>query len=384
MIDKEEQVRCELRAIAELIKPESIRPLRVPPQRRRSRTIRWLAPVAAAVAVAGVIAGVTVADQGAAGRLTSPTTEAGMPKYYVTVNWSVREHKRVLLAIVRAAATGTTTGSVQLPSSGGSQLVGLLQAAASDRLFVIGAADGLYALSLASDGRPDGLTRYPASVQRAVNNINAASGLLSPDGTEIAFVGTGLAPTVAVVSLITGRLVQWTDARPANTVSGVPTIVGPLAWIDGQSLVVDAPGDGQWTYWALNVSGDGGSLLANAKPIALAEPQAQPHWTMATLPTLMPTGEAWAFGEYPAKPSNHPQGARIVETSTRTGRLVHVAFFPGESQCAPFAIAPAGFYFLVSCDAGAVTNRFGRVDGGRFTALPTSGSSGANAIAAAW
>jgi len=71
MTDLEEQLRRDLKDIAGGAQPTRIRPLRTPPSPRRNRAIRWLAPVAAAVAVAGLIAGVTVASHAA--RSASPS-----------------------------------------------------------------------------------------------------------------------------------------------------------------------------------------------------------------------------------------------------------------------------------------------------------------------
>jgi peptide/nickel transport system substrate-binding protein len=65
MTDLEEQLRRDLKDIAERVQPTRIRPLRTPPSRRRNRAVRWLTPVAAAAAVAGLIAGVTVASHAA-------------------------------------------------------------------------------------------------------------------------------------------------------------------------------------------------------------------------------------------------------------------------------------------------------------------------------
>ena len=60
-----DQLRRKLRIIAKLAKPASVRTLRVPPPRRSSGPVRWLAPVAAAAAAAGLVAGVPVASQAA-------------------------------------------------------------------------------------------------------------------------------------------------------------------------------------------------------------------------------------------------------------------------------------------------------------------------------
>jgi hypothetical protein len=405
MTELEDELSRELNVIADRAKPESIRPLRVPPPRRRSRTLRWLAPVAAAAAVAGLIAGVTVATRTAAPRPESPQTLGlrSMPKYYVTLSMPRQGHRRFLLAVVRASSNGATVGSARLPLAGASPVVDGMQAAASDRLFVasvsslVSGANELYALRLAPDGRTDSFTQYPPSVENALKELDLNSGVLSPDGTKIAFERSVLAGsncgvanspcsqsvTIAVLSLTTGRLVQWTNHGVARPGSGVASLTGPLAWIDEQELVVNALRDGRWTYLVLNVSGHGGSVLADAKPITLAEPTAQAHWTMATIPILMPTGDAWVFTEFPAKPHVQPLGARVVETSTRTGRMAYSALVPDELQCGdPLSIAPTGFNFLISCMASTTTaNGFGRVDGNRFTELPPDA---AGILAAAW
>jgi peptide/nickel transport system substrate-binding protein len=65
MTDLEEQLRRDLKDIAEGAQPTGIRPLRTPPSTRRNRAVRWLTPVAAAAAIAGLIAGVTVAGHAA-------------------------------------------------------------------------------------------------------------------------------------------------------------------------------------------------------------------------------------------------------------------------------------------------------------------------------
>ena len=60
-----DQLRHRVRTIAKLAKPTSIRTLRVPASRRSSGPVRWLAPVAAVAAVAGLVVGVPVATQAA-------------------------------------------------------------------------------------------------------------------------------------------------------------------------------------------------------------------------------------------------------------------------------------------------------------------------------
>ena len=54
MTDLEERLRRDLHQISQRVGPESIRPLREPPARRRSRAVRWLAPVAAVAGIGAV------------------------------------------------------------------------------------------------------------------------------------------------------------------------------------------------------------------------------------------------------------------------------------------------------------------------------------------
>src|SRR5215831_18920187 len=91
MTDLEDRLRAELDAFAQRAKPGVIRPLRPPPGRAPrqapGRMRRWLAPVAAAAAVAAVIAGVTLAVQPAGQNPpTGPGPIAGVLPYYLTLD----------------------------------------------------------------------------------------------------------------------------------------------------------------------------------------------------------------------------------------------------------------------------------------------------------
>ena len=76
---------CSAQKLAERAQPGSIRPLRVPPAGGRSRIVRWLAPVAAAAAVAGLVAGISLASRSARHQSLPAETSAGTPPYYVTL-----------------------------------------------------------------------------------------------------------------------------------------------------------------------------------------------------------------------------------------------------------------------------------------------------------
>src|SRR5271169_3326551 len=89
MTGLEDRLRRDLSELAGRAQPGSIRPLCVPPVRKRSRIVRWLAPAAAAAAVLCVVAGVSfVGPQGGArpGGLAPIAGLLGpLPPYYVTV-----------------------------------------------------------------------------------------------------------------------------------------------------------------------------------------------------------------------------------------------------------------------------------------------------------
>ena len=68
MTDIEQRLRRDLKEVTERVAPGSIRPLREPVVRRRTRAVRWLAPVAAVVAVIGVVAGASLVSRSHGGQ----------------------------------------------------------------------------------------------------------------------------------------------------------------------------------------------------------------------------------------------------------------------------------------------------------------------------
>jgi hypothetical protein len=143
MTDVEDRLRRDLKIIWEDAQQGPIRPLRVPPARRRSRAVRWLAPVAAMAAVIGIITGVSLAGRGTGHRPPSTRVPAGTPKYYVTLNESVANN---VTATVRDSATGVILASVLIEhhvqvDAGPVLSATWISAAANDRVFAIGGLD---------------------------------------------------------------------------------------------------------------------------------------------------------------------------------------------------------------------------------------------------
>src|SRR5215469_9419574 len=174
MTDLEERLRRDLKELSQRAAPESIRPLRVPPARRRSRAVRWLAPVAAVAAVIGVVAGVSLAGRSQGHRpapLQSPIPPepAGpMPRHYVTVFQTFAGSRVATAAAVHDSATGATLATVRVPtltdSQGGTQGPSIT-AAADGRTFIITEqsdtpkAVRFYLVHVAANGRSATLSR---------------------------------------------------------------------------------------------------------------------------------------------------------------------------------------------------------------------------------
>ncbi len=413
MTDFEDRLRRDLKIIWEDARQGPIRPLRVSPARRRSRAVRWLAPVAAMAAVIGIITGVSLADRATGNRPPSTTAPAGIPKYYVTLNEST---SRNLTATVRDSATGATLASVPIEQHVPLDAAPVLNApwisaAANDRVFAIGGLPfGLDILRLSPDGRVERLSRLP-------KKFSGAPGVLSPDGTELAQPagpsllglagpscnkdGTTAPPTggetfwlspktsrcttgLTVVSLATGTARTWRAPPPSMKVlldaeSGYLT--EPINWAGDRHEVFLSYGD---QYLVLNVAGPSGSLLADSWRIA--SPAGQRRWALWG-PLLTPDGNAVIWGSFrlwPGDPSTLPGTlpafaaeltertavGRVVEFSARTGRLLRVLHAAAARSPAPFilcvpeSLGPTGLHALIQC------TRFGRLDGSRFTPLP--------------
>lgn len=374
MTDFEERLRHDLRNISEHARPESIRPLRIPPSRRRSRAVRWLAPVAAMAAVTGIITAVSLTEGATGNRPVSAGAAAVMPRYYVTLHSVIPGN---ITATVRDSATGASLESVLVMHAdlrrGHNVPAGLIwiTAAANDRVFAIGDVLGVDVLRLAADGHVERLSHLPKKIIPGL--LDGMPGLLSPDGTELALSnqlsvrcsGGVLCPTgadVTVVSLATGATRTWTWRGED------PPFIHLLNW----------PGNGHEVFFLdqdsprlLNVSGPGGSLLASSRPIAAPVlPRGWGSWNRM----LTPDGKAVIAGIFPDFTPRQPVTCRIAEFSARTGRLLRVLYTAtanpspafGYVPCeGPESLAPSGRNVLIEG-----LGHFGRLEGSHYTALP--------------
>lgn len=275
---------------------------------RRWRT--WLAPVAAATAVATLAVSLVlvrdipndgVVTPGATVIPTANSTEAdpgtlgpaGIPRYYVAIQRTSSKPtgKPPALTtplVVGDSLTGAKLDTITPPT--GIRFVGVT-AAGDDRTFVAAGQHGtgaattveLFAIHLApGSSHPVEMTSMPISAQPAADGKTVAliadtyPLALSNSGTELAvadFAGTG-EMAVKVFSVATGRLLQqWTTTDPSLSLAGLrawPT----LTWIDSDRALAVAtlatPTRSGQTYVAwqtvrrLNVGGPAnGDLIAD-------------------------------------------------------------------------------------------------------------------------
>jgi hypothetical protein len=395
--DLEQRLRRDLKDFTERVGPDSIRPLRVPSV-RRSRAVRWLAPVAAVAAVIGVIVGVSVASQPVGRQLQGeqpavPEPTGTMPPFYVTL--AATYPQNAPFAYVRDSATGAVLTRVHLPvlvTSNGSASPSIT-AAGDDRTFIITESgqdtapaqaapakavtvSRYYLMRVAADGRSASVRRLSIPLSRYATDGFGADIALSPDGAQVATAlqachqGGCQYTGVQVVTLATGASRTWT-----TTVRGAPFSV---SWA----------GDGhvafQWSqrYRLLDITQPGTNLLASSVPIAGPPPVPTQY-----VPQALVTSDGRAV--ITSTVQNIPEGdgfdtvvGKIVELDVGTGQLLRVLYTVTkhhittqqngtqvntsdlDQTCNVLSIGPTGVQALVQCFG------FGRLDGTRFTPLP--------------
>lgn len=352
--------------------------------RRKRAVVRAGAVMAAATALAAAITlVVTVVRPGpgpgtvaspaglllAARVAMAPSASAaaqGMPPFYV-----VADHSQPA-AYVRDSATGRLRSTVRLPAGTDPKLT-QVTVAGDDRMFVLALfslARGtrFYALRVTASGQSAGprpLAIPPLPTREAADAI-----ALTPDGTRLAVaiqIG-GQDGKVEVITLATGAVRTWTttrggDGRPEN-----------LSWdAAGRRLAFFWSGATSAAgLWLLDTSAPGAGLLSGQRLLpqkvgpddvqsALISPDARTIIASVTYDGTMRVTRGTVVGG-------------IVEVSAQTGRplrtlLAQRAAHSSDAgwyitSCTLASIDATGNHLLVSC------GKFGRLDRGRFTALP--------------
>ena len=312
---------------------------------------------------------------------------SGMPPYYVTTG-----HDRPV-AEVRDSVSGKTLSAVPLPR-GIEPKMSKITAAGDDRTFVLALSfpqTRFYLMRVAAEGRSAQLT--PLNIPPLPAGESANDIALSADGRTLAvaiqFSG-GQQGAVEAVSLATGAVRTWTTAR-----IGMPWT---LSWADGGRQrgffwQDSGPAAGSTLttvsgLWVLDTTAPGSNLMSGRRVI--------PAFTGGDdvqSAVLTPDGSAVIASVIYDGTGHVGRGTvvgGIAELSAQTGRPLrtllaeHAPYSAGPKGHAGWYIATCtlaaadvtGSHLLVSCDS------FGRLDHGRFTALP--GSAPQTAIAAAW
>jgi hypothetical protein len=412
----EDRLTQELRQLAEVAQPETIRPLVGPATRSRApgrlylawpRRSRLLAPVAATVAVVAVAVGLGVVASSLIqpGGRTAPAASAlarssAIPPYYATAAWP-SDHGRKTFVAVYNSATGATVARVSLPTVyfRDGHIAALSQpaitAARNGRTFVVvsapfpfpdnregsfGYATRMFRLQVSDSGGVH-VTQLPFHVPPDAFISSPADIDLSPDGTRLAIASdwdcgkircarTG----IQVLNLTTGAVTgSW------STHGGIGE-VDNLSWVNARSLAFEwvpliQRGDrityqritrGSRPYRMLPLSAAPATdLLAASEPVASSDAQ-QPDFN--TVPTVLvtPDGQTVVTSQVTLGSHGHQAEGRIVELDAHTGQLertLYTASATGgashlEAACGVLSLGPGGAHPLVDCfgKAGALVN----------------------------
>jgi hypothetical protein len=371
MASLEDRLRSELPQIVDdTIGQGSIRPLRAPARRLRPGLVRWLAPVAAMAAVVGVINGVNLARSAAPQR--SAVAIAGMPPYYVTVDYVTVDHTENATATVHSSTTGTALSSVRLPAArnvpAGQLFFWSISAAADDQTFLIQQARQLFVLRVSPDGRSAQLSELPIRLSPT------DSVALSPDGSTIAIESMSSCKTTMVSPNYDAPACANTEIRLISLDSGATTRTWStevltvqstwISWTRASQILFLWPGISPAppqpaSLRLLNVKAAGSNLLAaHVMPVQIGDgPPFQTPYAFLTA-----DGSTVIF-------STTSSDGSIVSgqaASARTGRLLYLLGRGTQASCDVLSLGPVGLHALVLCGPASL----GRVDNGRFTPLP--------------
>jgi hypothetical protein len=319
-------------------------------------------------------------DAAVTGPLPAGDAVSGMPRYYVTT-----DHFRPV-AEVRDSATGKLLATVALPRTIDPK-TSQIAAVGDGHTFALALLSfprtRFYRLRVTDGGRSARLTALNAAPLPPGEYADGIA--VSPDGSRLAVAiqrSGGQHGTVEVVSLATGATRIWT-----TTQAGLPAGV---SWAGSNTLGFFWEGtgaaQGDSGLWQLNTAAPGHGLLSGRKVLpavtggdTIQDAQLTAAGTVIAAVTYNGTAHV----------ARGTVVGGIVELSARTGRPLstllaeHAAYSadPGQpgwyiGSCLLAAADRTGSHLLVSCD------RFGRLDRGRFTALP--GAAPQSAVGTAW
>ncbi len=362
----EERIRAAAQAAADTVTPDSVPSLELPAPRARrfgrrrgngrspgaTRT-RWatrLAPLAAALAVSGILIAVVIMSPPAYQGVPSngptarpaPLTPQGyvtsgqIPRFYVQVTVHGTPGRNPAEAVVHATATGAVLAVI--PPLAGHSVV-RVTTAANGRTFVLeeepwtaagraGTARGaLVILNMTTAGRVEGMAALPYTSPGDASLLALA---LSADGARLALAsqpGTSRnEPTLTDVTVL--RLAGGTS----RTWSATGDLLGGLSWTaDGKELAFNWQSGQSVSARLLDLTSRGGSLLGHSRVATTLHQETGPGGTLVSCPggsLITPDGTAvvCAAQELRAGPGVlHPASASgFAEFSAATGKLIRV------------------------------------------------------------
>ena len=354
--DVVEAARLRLERVAQSRTPLRTRAVARPGLVRRravpGRWPGWLAPVAAAVAVAGVILAslaisAVLLRPGGSDQANSTGALARVPPYFVALAPARGP------AVVAATATGAVLGTVAPPKP--HTVFNWVAAAGDDRTFVFAAGlppkpgtsafdwgpISFYRLALSRSGHPGPLVHLPIPPETAT-----LSGLaVSPDGSKLAVSLLGpanlqIGSEIQVFSLATGAGRQW--VWPGKGWIGPITIgvgrAGEMSWAANNRTLLfeESTGiKGGWTIQLrlLDTASPGGSLLASSTHLPISSGELNGHPVAKHLPFRIPgipliTGDGTRLVTPAFRNAAPPKvfDFMITELSVHTGKPVQVLY----------------------------------------------------------
>jgi hypothetical protein len=293
----------------------------------------------------------------AAPRLSAGAADAGMPEYYVVPGTQTSGALQV-----RSSASGHVITTVT-PSAACDPKTFKVAGAGNDRDFVVGCLTRqkimFYRLQITSRGLAAAFT--PLSIPAPGGFLNDIA--LTPDGSKLA-IGVQGPGALEVVTLATGAVRTWPGWSPFD-----------LSWADhGRELGFFVSGGLRvLDFNAAGTSTDAGRLVL---PRTVGSDGVQEAMLGPDGTTIIASVTSDHLSLHLSRTS---VVGGIIEISARTGKpertlLAEHAQYSADgggseagwyvTSCQLGAIDPTGNHLLASCD------HFGRVDRGRFTALP--------------
>lgn len=394
----EQRLRRDLHAIAQQAQQEQLRPLQVPRVRPGWRERRWVAPVAAAAAVAAVLAGIYAAVHSMPSQLAAAKVTP-MPPYYL-------DNSNGKIVTVRASATGRVLATLTAPAG---RAFGPVAVAGDDRTFALTEVKGpasshpvweFYLLRLTADAHHTALSRLAytvpfGSAQYAVGGlaVNADGSMLAVATYPLPDVKVGAPvpePTrIAVVSLPTGTVVRsW----------AAPGKIQPsqLSWVRSGRISFTStdtrplprrPAVAQLRL--LDTASPSPELLAASQAVRIRQPAGS---TFMSAQVTQDGHKVIAWTSVQRRDTSGGGGflleASMGEYSARTGRLIRGLYGQPASRSlinsvTQFSVDPSSQHVLFQAEDVYGTIIFGRVDNGKFTALPHPKGS-ATLVLSAW